>query len=96
MDAALTFTTGDYVIAEVGGEVFLVHPETGDSFRLAGSGPRMWSLLTGGSSIGEVTASIAAETGADPSLVGADVDALATQLVDIGALVSLVPGSPRP
>lgn len=87
MSAAVTYRPGPFRAAQVGGELFLLHPETGDSYRIGGAGPRFWELLVGGSTLQETARTVAAETGEDPERVWADLGEFVAQLESIEALL---------
>jgi hypothetical protein len=83
------FAAGHYLSAVVDGEVFLVHKDSGDSFRIGGSGGRLWSLISAGMPVDDAAATVARETKGSVEQVTADMQSLVAKLEEIGALVRL-------
>ena len=53
----------------IDGETIVIHLETGTYYSLAGSGPEIWELLTGGMSAGDVIGHLEARYGADSAVI---------------------------
>ena len=77
-----------FTTAEVGGEVFLLDKQSDQSFRIGGSGARLWSLLVSGSTPAEASHTIASETGAPFERVLADTTAFVMRLRESGIIES--------
>ncbi len=79
----------DVVAREVGGELVLMHLDSGIYFGLNAVGTRVWELLTKGEhSIAEICAIMSGEFDADPAVIEADVLALAGELADHGLITA--------
>jgi len=86
------FRATDRVAAkEVGGELVLLDLEDGSFFVARGTGPRVWKLVEGGASIGEVVGAVAERYGKDEDEVRADVEAFVAGLASRGFLVEVKP-----
>lgn len=83
----MTYAAGPFKAAEVGGELFLLHADSGDSYRIGGAGPRFWQLLVAGTAPDEVARQVAEEAGAPLERVRADLDGFVAEMERIGALV---------
>jgi len=71
---------------EVGGELVLLDLEEGSFFVARGTGPRVWKLVEGGASLGEVVRAVAERYGKDEDEARADVEAFVADLVRRGFL----------
>jgi hypothetical protein len=76
---------------EVGGELVLLDLEEGSFFVARGTGPRVWDLVGGASSVEEVVRAVADRYGKAPDEVRADVEAFVSDLVERGFLVEVKP-----
>ncbi len=88
IEAGDTFTQSRDVIArDVGGETVLLDLENGVYFGLNSVGGRIWSMLEGQSrSIAEITQILVEEYDIDAAQAGADVIALANDLLANGLI----------
>ena len=73
-----------YLTAEVAGETFVLDEQTGASFRLGGSGSRLWHLLAEGSSVEEAARLVAERTHADYERVLSDARSFVAELNQLG------------
>ena len=83
----MRFRADRFLAEEAGGDVFLVDQESGESWRIGGSGGAMWAALVRGEPVDVVADRIAHDTGADAADVRDDLDGFLSELVRIGALV---------
>jgi len=77
--------------ATVGGDTFVLDEHTGETFRIAGAGPRLWNLLVGGSSISDAAAAVATATGAPYERVSRDAVAFVAALEAAGIVAPTPP-----
>lgn len=74
----------DVLFQEVGGEAVLLDLASEQYFGLDAVGTRIWELLDGNSSLGQVHATLCAEYEASPERIRDDMLALARALADAG------------
>ena len=72
------------VFAEVDGETVLLDAQSGTYFGLDEVGTRAWTLMTAGSSLGDVHAAILSEYDVAPEVLWADLAKLVGEMVTSG------------
>ena len=77
-----------FTTAQVGEDMFVLDQESGESYRLGGSGARLWVLLSGGTTTDAAARIVATETGASYEQVLADTISFVTHLRESGILQS--------
>lgn len=70
----------------VGGELFILDAETGETLRIGGAGARLWSLLLAGRTPDEAAKAVASATGAPYQKVLEDTVAFVARLQDAGVV----------
>lgn len=85
---SLAKATGQYTETTIDDEIVVMNLESGDFFSLTGTARAIWQQLDRHQDRDRLVAAIADEFGADPAMVGADVDAFLVQLADAGLLAA--------
>jgi len=93
----LRVNSENVVFEEVDGEVIAIDLGDGAYYSIAGSGPAIWSLLVGGATEAELSATLAARFEAEPEDLRAAVAGLLAQLRESGLVVPAeANGGPAP
>jgi hypothetical protein len=77
----------DVLSRELEGEMVLLHTRSSTYFSLNRTGTRVWRLLAGSASLGEVGQSLAPELGVSPERLAADLEPFVRELVEAGLIV---------
>lgn len=73
-----------FVTADVGGEIFLLDQQSGESFQIGGAGARLWSLFKDGKTTTEAAGIVADETRTNYERVLTDARAFVVALRENG------------
>jgi hypothetical protein len=72
----------DVIFHPVAGELVMLDTRSGEYLGLDEIGSELWRLLAAGRQTDEIKAELARRHGADPAIVGRDVDAFLAELQD--------------